>query len=227
MKLPEIVTDKTRYDVHKRDLISEMEENVPGFSEYEGKLPKKKLFQYIILMYDPESPMRREVGHYMQRKGSCADAVGFTKKKDGRWTEDVEGMLTGKDGEANKLVAAYISHMAIPEYTELIVLLEIQRIKALEAFSGDVNDHTHKTMAAVTESIGRITKQLFGSGDIDEVKQARRALYEQSNIDKPPRPEDVVDMIDGEGLPEDFSPYPDYEVEKPHFLDDEEPEGEH
>jgi hypothetical protein len=32
-------------------------------------------------------------------------------------------------------------------------------------------------------------------------------------------------MLDGDGLPEDFSPYPDYEVEPPHFLDDEEPKG--
>lgn len=225
MNLPEIVTDKTRYDVHKRDLILYMSEDIPAFSEYKGKLPPKKLFQYIILMYDPDSPMRREVGHYQQRKGACADVVDFKKEKDGRWIKEIDELLVGTDKEANKLIAAYISKLAMPEYTELIVLLEIQRIKAYEAFSGSVNDQTHKTMAAVTESIGRITKHLFGSGEDDEIKAARRALYEQANIDKPPRPEDVVDLIDGEGLPGDFSPYPDYEVETPHFLDDEEPEG--
>jgi len=202
-----------------------MSEEIPAFEEYDGKLPKKKLFQYIILMYDPESPMRREVGHYMQRKKVCGEAVDFLKKKDGKWVEEVEALLTGKDVEANKLIAAYIKYMAIPEYTELIVLLEIQRIKAFEAFSGDINDNTHKVMAAVTESIGNITKKLFGSGEFDEIKAARRALYEQSNIDKPPRPEDVVDLIDEGGLPEDFSPYPDYEVEDAKFLGDEQPKG--
>jgi hypothetical protein len=225
MNLPEIVTDKTRYDIHKRDLITEISEDIQHFADYEGKLPKKKLFQYIILMYDPDSPMRREVGHYMQRKGTCANAVDFKKEKNGKWSEDVEKMLVGRDSEANKLIAAYLAHLAIPEYTELIVLLEIQRIKSIEAFSGDVNDNTHKTMAAVTESIKRITKSLFGSGEEDEVRDARRALYEHANVEKPPRPEDVVDMLDGDGLPEDFSPYPDYEVETPHFLDDEEPKG--
>jgi hypothetical protein len=225
MKLPEIITDKTRYDVHKRDLILQMGEDITAFSEYKGKLPPKKLFQYIVLMYDPDSPMRREVGHYQQRKGACADLVEFKKEKDGRFIKEVDEMLVGTDEKVNKLIAAYISHLAIPEYTELIVLLEIQRIKAFEAFGGSVNDSTHKTMAAVTESIGRITKHLFGSGEFDEIKAARRALYEQANIDKPPRPEDVVDLIDGEGLPEDFNPYPDYEVEDGHFLGDEEPEG--
>lgn len=225
MNLPEIVTDKTRYDIHKRDLILQMGEDIPAFSEYKGKLPPKKLFQHIILMYDPDSPMRREVGHYQQRKGACADLVGFKKQKDGKWVEEVENMLIGKDSEANKLIAAYIAYLAIPEYAELIVLLEIQRIKALEAFSGQVNDNTHKVMAAVTENIGNITRHLFGSGEEDEVKAARRALYEHANVDKPPRPEDVVDMIDGDGLPDDFNPYDEYEVEEPTFLDDGEPKG--
>lgn len=223
MNLPEIVTDKTRYDVHKRDLILKMGEDLPVFAEYSGKLPPKKLFQYVILMYDPDSPMRREVAHYMHRKSACADVVEFKKDKAGKWVDDVEKMLTGKDKHANKLIAAYIGHLAIPEYTELIVLLEIQRIKSLEAFSGAVNDNTHKIMAAVTESIGDITTKLFGSGDYDEVRDARRALYEHANLDKPPRPEDVVDMIDKGGLEEDFNPYGEYEVEEPTFLDDEEP----
>jgi hypothetical protein len=58
------------------------------------------------------------------------------RRKNGKWSEDVEKMLVGRDSEANKLIAAYLAHLAIPEYTELIVLLEIQRIKSIEAFSG-------------------------------------------------------------------------------------------
>jgi len=223
MNLSEITTDKTRYDVHSRDLISEFTEGVPSFAEYPGNLSRKKIIQYIILMFDPESPMRREIGHYMQRKSACARAVGLAGQSE-KFSEEVEAVLIGKDPEVNKVVAAYLSHLAMPEYTELTVLLEIQRIKALEAFSGEVSDNTHKTMAAVTESISRITKQLFGSGEFDEIKSARRALYEQSNIDKPPRPEDVVDKINESGLSGDFNPYgEDYVVEDSHFLGDEEP----
>lgn len=225
MKLSEVTTDKTRYDVHRRDLITIVKEDIPQFQEYSGKLPAKKLIQYIILMYDPESPMRREVGNYMQRKGACSDLVGFTKDKQKR-PKNVDDMLIGTDKEVNKLIAAYLGHLAMPEYTQLIVLLEIQRTKALEAFSSDVSDNTHKIMEAVTTSISKITKDLFGSGEYDEIKMARQALYEQANLDKPPRPEDVVDTITEDGkLPEDFSPYPDYEVEEPHFLDDEQPKG--
>lgn len=224
MKLSEITTDKTRYDVHNPDLISIVGEDIPQFQEYDGKLPAKKLIQYIILMYDPESPMRREVGNYMQRKGVCADIVGFTKTGQKR-TKAVDEMLIGIDKKVNILIAAYLGHLAMPEYTQLIVLLEIQRTKTLEAFSGDVSDNTHKTMEAVTISISKITKDLFGSGEYDEIKMARRALYEQANLDKPPRPEDIVDMKTESGLTEDFNPYPNYEVEEPHFLDDKEPKG--
>ena len=225
MKLSEITTDKTRYDVHRRDLITAMGADIQIFADYLGKLPTKKLFQYIILMYDPESTMRREVGHYMQRKSECAKIVGF--QSDGeKWVPGVEEMLIGRDEGFNKLVAAYLSHIALPEYTELIVLLEIQRIKTMEAFSGEVTDNTHKTIQAVTENISRITKKLFGSGEFDEIQAARRALYAQSNIDKPPRPEDMVDMINDSGLTPDCNPYGvDYVVEEAHFSGVDEPEG--
>jgi len=223
MKLSDLVTDKTRYDVHKRDLIDLVSVDIPMFKDYDGKLPLKKLIQYIILMYDPESPMRRQVGHYVQRKAKTAEAVGFAKEKN-KWSKDVERLLVGGDKYANKMIASYLSYLAMPEYTELAVLLEIQRIKAFEAFSGDVTDNTHKTMSAVTENIQRITKQLFGSGEFDEVASMRRSLYEQSNMDKVPRPEDVVDMLAEGDLPEDFNPYgEDYKVADPKFLDDEEP----
>lgn len=224
MKLSEITTDKTKYNVNTRDLLTNLKKDIIAFEEYNGTLPPKKLAQYIILMYDPESPIRREVGHYMQRKARCAELVDF-KKNDDRWIPEVDDMLLGRDLDANKLISAYIAHLALPEYTQLIVLLEIQRIKSMEAFSGEVTDNTHKTIAAVTEDISKITKKLFGSGEVDEIQAARRALYSQSNIDKPPRPEDVVDKLANGGLPKDYGPYgEDYVVQDPHFLDDEEPE---
>ena len=78
----------------------------------------------------------------------------------------------------------------------------------------------------MTDNINEITKKLFGSGDYDEINTARRALYEQANIDKPPRPEDMIDTINQDGLPPDANPYgEDYVVEEGHFLGDEEPEG--
>ncbi|KKM79017.1 hypothetical protein LCGC14_1354180 [marine sediment metagenome] len=220
MKLPE--TDKTRYDVHSPTLVDDIKKAIPPFDKYEGDLPIKKLSQYIILMYDPESPMRREVGHYMQRKSACAEVVGF-KKEGSKWMLPIDELLIGKDEDANKLFVAYIAHLAIPEYLELITLLEIQRVKSMEAFSGNVTDNTHKTIAAVTKSISEITKKLFGSGEEDEIKAARRALYEQADIDKPPMPEDMVDKLNEGPLPEDMNPYGDYRVEEGKFLGDEEP----
>lgn len=225
MKLSDITTDKTRYDVHSRDLVKSIKEDIPVFENYSGKLPIKKLTQYIVLMYDPESPMRREVGNYMQRKGVCAGAVGFAKNGP-KFTKEVDDVLIGKDKEVNKLIVAFLGYLAMPEYTQLIVLLEIQRTKALEAFSSEVNDNTYKIIEAVTTSISKITKVLFGSGEYDEIKVARQALYEQANLDKPPRPEDVVDLVSDSGLTEDFNPYGEkYVVEDPKFLDDEQPEG--
>ena len=224
MKLSDTTTDKTKYNVNARDLLTSLKKDIAAFDDYKGPLPPKKLSQYIILMYDPESPIRREVGHYMQRKSRCAELVDF-KREDDRWSPEIEDLLIGKDDDANKLIVAYIAHLALPEYTQLIVLLEIQRIKSMEAFSGGVTDNTHKIIAAVTEDISLITKKLFGSGEVDEIQAARRAIYAQSNQDKI-RPEDVVDKLAGGVLPSDYGPYgKDYVVQEPHFLDDEEPQS--
>lgn len=226
MDLKDIKTDKTRYDVHDKNLLDKLKTNIPAFFDYKGSVDLKKIAQYIILMYDPQSPMRREVAHYMQRKNECAIAVKFPRAKTG-WEKDVEDILLGRDRGFNALMAAYIADMAIPEYTHLIGLLEIQAIKIKEISEMSIDQHTHKILRETTESITKITNKLFGSGEYDEIMAAKKALYEQSNLDKLRlRPEMIIkDFKDTGKLPDDFNPYGEYEVEKSKFVGDSEPEG--
>jgi len=226
MDIKGIKTDKTKYDIHDKNLVEKIKKDIKVFDDYKGEISLKKICQYIILAYDINSPMIREINNYMQRKNECAITVGFPRGKVG-WREDAEKMLIGIDKKFNSLIAAYISNLGLPLYTYLIGLLEIQAIKTKEILNVSIDQHTHKILKDVTESITAITNKLFGSGEYDEILAAKKALYEQSNLDKLMiRPEIIVKEIEEHGeLPPDFNPYGDFEVEKSKFIGDSEPEG--
>ena len=178
-------------------------------------------------MYDIGSPMRDQVRMYYERKHKCAEILNFPTGKTG-WVPEVENMLIGGDEKFNALIASYIAQMGLPEYTQLIAYLEIQKIKYMEIFSGKMSDKSDQILQRTTTAIGEITRKLFGSGQEEEVTMARKALYQRSAIDKSryiPTPETMVKLLESEGsLPEDCNPYPEnYEIEKSTFIGDSDP----
>ena len=94
---------------------------------------------------------------------------------------------------------------------------------------GRISDKSDQILERVTTAISIITRQLFGSGEEDEITVARKALYQRAQIDKSrliPKPEEIVHILETEGeLPEDFNPYGEgYKIEKSQFLGDTDPQ---
>jgi len=228
MTLKDITTDKTLFDVHSPTLVEEMSSILPDLSEFDSPIPIIDICRYIILMYDVNSPMLREVRTYYERKARTAEMLQFPTAK-GQWIPEVEEMLIGRNSKFNDLVATYISNLGLPQYMQLVAYQEIQRQKMMEVFMGRISDKSDQILERVTAAISAITRQLFGSGEEDEITVARKALYQRAQIDKSrliPKPEDIVKLVEADGeLPEDFSPYgEDYKVEKSRFLGDTNPE---
>lgn len=227
MTLSDITTDKTLFNVHSPTLVGDMIKVIPEIAIFESNIPTEDICRYLILMYDINSPMRQAVRMYYERKHRCAEILNFPTGKTG-WETKVENMLVGGDENFNTLIASYIAQMGLPEYTQLVAYLEIQKIKTMEIFSGKISDKSDQILDRVTIAIGDITRKLFGTGQEEEVTVARKALYQRSAIDKSryiPTPETMVKLMESEGkLPDDCNPYPDnYEVEKSEFLGDEDP----
>jgi len=227
MTLSDITTDKTLFDIHSPTLVDDMSVVIPELSTFVSEIPLIDICRYLVLMYDINSPMRKTIRMYYERKSKCAEILNFPTGKNG-WAPMVENMLIGGDDKFNALIASYISQMGLPEYTQLIAYLEIQKIKYMEIFSGKMSDKSDQILDRVTIAIGDITRKLFGTGQEEEVTMARKALYQRSAIDKSryiPTPETMVKLMESEGkLPEDCNPYPDnYEVEASTFLGDTDP----
>jgi hypothetical protein len=170
--------------------------------------------------------MHKETKEYYQRKRECAKVAEFPMTTEGKWRDDVVEVLIGTNEWFNTLVVKYLALLALPEYTQLIVYLELLARRTKKIFDGDDDDKTHMVINALTEKIKELTGKIFGSGEIDEIQQARRALYEQAEEERVRmRPEDIINMINETGgLPGSWSPYGDeFIVEDMTFIGDKQP----
>lgn len=226
MTLKDIDTSRLLYDIKSADFVEKIKNKIPVFKEYKGKIPEKKIFSYIILMYDINSEFWRSVLDYYERKRVCAELVEFKKVK-GKWTQEVEDVLIGKNEEANTMIVEYIAQFGLPELYQLVGHLSLLGSETRKTISFKGNKDSLRILKEAGDEISRLTRIVFHSGDYDEITSARNALYAKAEKERIKlRPEDVVKLISEEGqLPDDFNPYGEgYMPEKSKFLGDEEPD---
>lgn len=228
MEITEGSIQKCLYSPLSNKLKEEMTPKLPIIKEYKGgknKIPINSILKYVILMYDVQSPMHKETKEYYQRKRECARASGFPTGADGKWSDEASDILIGTNEWFNDLIVRYLALLALPEYTQLIVYLELLGKRTKMVFDGRDDDKTHSIINALTEKIKELTNTVFGSGETDEIQQARRALYEQAEDDRVRmRPEDIINMINETGgLPDSWSPYGELPKGKVEFIGDKQP----
>ena len=203
MTITEQSVQKCLYNPLSDNLKDEMSPKLSSIKEYKGaknKISINSILKYLILMYDVQSPMHRETKEYYQRKRECARTAGFPIKDDGKWRDDAVAILIGENEWFNSLVVKYLALLALPEYTQLIVYLELLSRRTKKVFDGEDDDKTHTIINALTEKIKELTNKIFGSGETDEIQQARRALYEQGEEDRVRmRPEDIINLMNETG----------------------------
>ena len=223
----ELSVSKCLYNPLSDTLKEDMSGKLPMIREYKGKgkIPINSLLKYVILMYDVQSPMHKESKEYYQRKRECAKTSEFPVGKDGKWREDAQSILIGEDEWFNSLVVKYLALLALPEYTQLIVYLELLARRTKKIFDGEDDDKTHIIISALTDKIKTLTNLIFGSGETDEIQQARRALYEQAEDERVRmRPEDIINLMNETGgLPSSWGYGDDYKVGGITFIGDKQP----
>jgi hypothetical protein len=225
MTIKDIDTSKLLFDPKGVDFSERIKDKIPEFANYKGKVPDKKVFTWVAIMYDIYSPLWREIGDYYERKRVCAEIADFPQKK-GRWTEDAEQILMGSNEEVNAMVVEYIARFGMPEIYQLVAHLSLLSSETRKTISFKGNKDSIKIITETGEEIRRLTRVVFHSGDYDEITSARNALYAKAEKERLKlRPEDVVRLVAEEGdLPDDFNPYGDYKVEKSKFVGDAKPE---
>ena len=210
-------TTYLRFNPNDPKFLQKIKADISAFEEYESEffdsdISHRKLFSWIVLMYDMQSPLRREIKDLYKRKVYAGNICGLKpNSSSGKYKEYVEDMFVGKDDEINKLIVKYISSFSSTEYTSLMAHITIQNnaLERIIAAKADKNDQIMFDTA--TEKIKSLTNLIYGTGERDEVYEARRALYKQVAYDlSDMRSESVARAIVQDGkLPDGWSPYGD------------------
>ena len=225
MELKDIDGSRFLYDPKSTDLVKILKDKLPEFNKYEGNISAKKVFQFIILMYDASSPLAREIQDYYLRKSTCAEVVGFPKSK-GTWTKESESILIGTDATVNDMIVAFISLFGMIEMYQLVGYLSILSSETRKAIDYRGDKNSISIINDTGSKIQDLQRVVFKSGEYDEISFVRKALYSRLEKERLKiRPEEIVRHITKEGgLPSDYNPYEDdYKVEQSKFIGDEEP----
>jgi hypothetical protein len=224
MKQSEYDFNRCLFNPKAHGFLSGIQKAIPEFNSYKGKLPKGKVFAYIVITFDLNSPLRVTITNYYDRKKLAAELAGWEKKKNDEFEDDVTNMLLGSDEDVNSLVVAYLVQFSMPEYIQLIAYLNMSYAAMRDALSGNFyDDKMAKSIDFLTGKIRELTNYIFGSGQIDEIAAARKALYYMAEKERIKlNPENIVKLkADRGGLPDDFNPYGDYKTDKLKFISDE------
>ncbi len=223
MKLKDINTSKFVCNPKSDDFLEEINK-IPEFKEFESN-HKKAICTWVVLMNDIDSPISKEYTNLYMAKYISAEIAGFKKKKNNnKFQEEFENILIGLDEKVNELVAAYLAKFH-PDFSQLKSFLAMQEKIAQNIQGGDFDNQTPKTLDFIASKILVLTRNLFGSGDIDEISFARKSLYakaEQDRISDRIRPESVAVKVEKGDNMEDLSPYGKYKIEEARFLGDSE-----
>jgi len=208
MDIRNVDSKRLLFDIHADNLEELVKAKIPEFGLYDGKIPILKVIQYIILMYDVHSPIKKEIKDYIQRKRVCAEMTSMPRQK-GQWATETDDIFFGKNEQFNMMVIGYLRELAMPEWTQLVAYHQLQENLTRQIFNHNADKNVHTALQAVTDGIISLTKKVFASGEYDEVMAMRKALYTQIREDiKILRPENIaIELRDKGNVPEDWSAY--------------------
>jgi len=215
-----------RFNPSTLNFHESIRKDIPAFAEYEehDKQTRTRIFAWIVCMYDMNTPLLKEVKDMYKRKVYAATLVGIAVSSvTGKYEEWAENMILGKDKKINSLVVQFIASFSSPEYMQLQAHVAMQHEIMNKIISGKADKNDQVMFDISIKTVKDITNLLYGSGERDEVLEARRALYQQVAMDLSDlRAENVAMRVaNGDGLPSSWNPYEEgYEPGDIHFKGD-------
>jgi len=195
-----------RFNPNDTKFYDQIKNDIPAFAEFtsehaKAEITRRKIYAWIICMYDMNTPLRREIKDLYKRKVYAATLCGMSPHPHtGKYKGWIEDILTGQNEKVNNLIVKYIASFASPEYMQLIAHMSMQHTTLEKIVKGKADKNDVQMFDNATETIKKLTGLLYGSGERDEVYEARRSLYKQVAYDlSDMRPENVAQVFVEEG----------------------------
>ena len=98
MQLDKLDLSRCLFDPRSQSFLSDIKSYEEFNEDIPYKLPKKRIMTYIVLIYDMDSPLRKEIRDLTARKIMALDLSGFKRdKKTGHFERPIELMLEGRN----------------------------------------------------------------------------------------------------------------------------------
>lgn len=131
----------------------------PAFQQKIDRVENKTLIRYIVLFYDPKSPLLHKIQDHVERKKAAALIAGF-KSDDIKFADEVNEILYCKNREANTMIIEYLRYLKNPEWAYLASAWE-SYFKILLELASDVKtfEKGNKTAIDVANSRAALSQK--------------------------------------------------------------------
>ena len=168
------------------------------FDEFRFKITDKaKVIDYMIIMYDhSNAEFRRLHPDYFTRKREAAVLAGLPMGPDGKFTGEMENVLTGVNDDFNTAVVRYLMMFSLPDYPALVALKEMQSQELKAAFSpSEAKDRKiiRDNLDKITSDIAVYEDRIYTGTETENVRKALYKYMEQERVRL--RPEFVAQDI--------------------------------
>jgi len=166
---------------------------------------KRKVVSYVILLYDPHSPLRSDIHDLFERKRAAAKLAGFKVESSGCYSNKIEEAILGENEKINKAIVRYILCFSNPDFSMLVSFLDMFEKANIDALRGKPTASKIKNLETLNKTIKRLDAAIFAG---NEPTNLRKALYEKADEFKIAlRPEDIAEKLEQgkEGI--DINPY--------------------
>lgn len=159
------------------------------FTEPTFDLDRSKLFRYIPLVYDKNSPLHLVIDDIKKLKGKAAELAGYKKDNNGKYFEAVEKLLTGQHTQANYMIIRYVILHKSKQWHRFCILNEVFEHTS-ERLLRDPSKNDLQNFESLSEQIDTVKQDLLSK---DNSRKLEEDMYEYYFDDKLKlKPEDIA-----------------------------------
>lgn len=159
------------------------------FLEETPELDKKKLFRYIPLVYDKNSPLHSVLPDIKKIKTKAAELAGFKKDEEGRFLKPIEDMITCLNHTVNTMIVRYVVYHKSARYEDMVILSEA-RSKLSAGLLNNPSDRDIKNFQSLGTQLDEIKQDLLSGDTNKKIQEDLMQYYFEDKLEL--RPEDIA-----------------------------------
>lgn len=166
----------------------------PEFSPQRGwsNTLKNKIFRWIVLVYDKESPFRLKVSDIMKRKLEAAKHVKLITSLT-IIDPKVRNILQGEDAEANRMIVAYVRMHRQSQYALVVGLENMFYTGLFNVLNGEV-PKGNKQITTIQKEFEDAVTELLNQDNNAQVRGELLLFVEEERINDL-RPEGIAEIF--------------------------------